>query len=233
LNLFFQPRLSSGFHQLDWDESIHAIKVLRHSVGDTISVTDGGGQIYRCQISSTSGKICSLKILDVEKRGKPNYSIHIAIAPTKSAERIEWFVEKATEIGIQKISFLKTQHSERSKINLERITKVAVAAMKQSGQAWLPEIENLISFNQIIGTHASQKFIAHLDEKERGLLLHQAKKKNSYLVLIGPEGDFSPEEILLARNAGFIPTSLGHTTLRTETAGLVACHILNLIQGLG
>ena len=217
---------------MDWDESFHALKVLRHSVGDKILATDGVGTLYNCAISSITNKICTLEILGEKKTVKPNHFIQIAISPTKSADRTEWFVEKATEIGIQKISFLLTHHGERNKINLERMNKVAIAAMKQSGQVWLPEIEELVSYKDMIQTKADQKFIASAEKKENGSLLHLAEKKQHCLVMIGPEGDFSEEEIQLAIQSGFEPISLGPNTLRTETAGVAACHILNLIQTL-
>ena len=231
MNLFYQPKLSEGFLQLSWDESSHALKVLRHTIGDNIYVSDGLGTLYHCRITSTTGKICALEILSRKKSSKPNHFIHIAIAPTKSADRTEWFVEKATEIGIQKISFINTQHSERSKINLERMTKVAVMAMKQSGQVWLPEIEGMVHYQELLTQQADQKFIAFADGKGSQPLQIQAKKDKSYLVLTGPEGDFSLEEIKSAVDAGFSPVSLGANTLRTETAGVAACHILNLAQG--
>ncbi len=230
MNLFYQPKLAEGFLQLNWDESSHALKVLRHSVGDKIYVSDGLGTLYHCGITSTHGKICALEILSQKKSGKPNHFIHIAIAPTKSADRTEWFVEKATEIGIQKISFISTQHSERNKINLDRMTKVAVMAMKQSGQVWLPEIEGMVHYQELLMKQTNQKFIAFADGKGNQPLQTQAKKDKSYLVMIGPEGDFSSEEIQAAVHVGFSPVSLGANTLRTETAGVAACHILNLVQ---
>lgn len=230
MNFFYQPKLSEGFLQLDWDESVHALKVLRHSIGDKIYVTDGKGYLYQCQITSATGKVCSLEILSATKSDRPNHFIHIALSPTKSADRTEWFVEKATEIGIQKISFLHTKHSERNKINIERIAKVAIVAMKQSGQVWLPEIQGLVSFTDILETKADLKFIAYAEKKEGPLLLSESRKNKSYLVLIGPEGDFSSEEIQTALRSGLQPISLGPNTLRTETAGVAACHILNLIQ---
>jgi 16S rRNA (uracil1498-N3)-methyltransferase len=230
LDFFFQPKLSEEQPHLDNEESVHALKVLRHSVGDKIDVTDGEGHLFHCQISSTSGKVCALKILSKEHFEKPHYHIHIVLSPTKSSDRNEWFVEKATEIGVQKISFMDTQRSERSKINLERMNKVAIAAMKQSGQVWLPHLEGMISFAKILQTVADQKFIATADKKDRSLLFRLAKKRKRYITLIGPEGDFSNDEMQKAIDAGFLPVSLGNNTLRTETAGVAACHLLNFIQ---
>ena len=233
MNLFYQPKLSEGFLQLASDESFHALKVLRHKVGDEIPVTDGQGVLYHCRISSTSGKNCSLEILNQKEIQKPNHFIHIALSPTKSADRTEWFVEKAVELGIQKISFLNSRHSERSQVNPDRMIKVAVSAMKQSGQVWLPEIEGMVSFRDMLKKSAEQKFIAFANGKENKSLQAQAIKGKRYLTLIGPEGDFSTDEIGEAIQSGFISVSLGPNTLRTETAGVIACHILNLVQGEG
>ena len=230
MDFFYQPKLSEEQPQLDNEESIHALKVLRHAVGDQIDVTDGEGHLFHCEISSTSGKVCALKILSKEHFEKPHYHIHVALAPTKSSERTEWFVEKATEIGAQKISFIATQRGERNKINLDRMNKVAIAAIKQSGQVWLPHLEGMISFKKILQTAAGQKFIATADKTDRSLLFQLAKKRKHYLALIGPEGDFSPDEMQQAAAAGFQSVSLGNNTLRTETAGVAACHLLNFIQ---
>lgn len=229
MNLYYQPKLAQGLLQLDETESQHAIKVLRHQPGDIIPVTDGLGSLYFCAIASIEKKTCSLTIQRVEKKQKPAHHIHVAMAPTKSSDRTEWFVEKATEIGIQKITFIQTQHSERQKINLERMEKVAVSAIKQSGQVWLPEITGLVGFKTILQTTADQKFIAHVDDNAKHLKALAAPGKG-YLVLIGPEGDFSETEIADAANAGFQSVSLGVNTLRTETAGIVASSILNLVN---
>jgi 16S rRNA (uracil1498-N3)-methyltransferase len=231
LNLFYQPRLSEGHLQLDEDESQHAIKVLRYQPGDEIPVTDGKGTLYFCTIESIAKKTCSLKIISTESRPRPVHHIHIALAPTKSADRMEWFVEKATEIGIQEITFIQTQRSERPKINLERMNKAAIAAIKQSGQVWLPLIYGLTDFKTILSNKAKQKFIAHVDvEKSTQHLFRLAQPASDYLVLIGPEGDFNTAEINEAISAGFNPISLGASTLRTETAAIIACHTLNLLH---
>ncbi len=231
MNLFYQPRLSEGHLQLDEDESQHAIKVLRHQPGDQIPVTDGKGTLYFCGIESISKKACSFQILRTERKLKAAHHIHVALAPTKSSDRTEWFVEKAVEIGIQEITFLKAQHGERPRLNLNRITKVAVGAIKQSGQVWLPKINALTDFHTILKSSSKHKFIAYVDSKNQSKhLLTQAEKNSQYLVLIGPEGDFSPTEIKEATEARFTSISLGTSTLRTETAGLVACLTLNLLQ---
>lgn len=230
MNLFYQPRLGEGVLELEQEEAVHAIKVLRQKVGDHIAITDGKGNLFYCIITSTSGRKCEVNVVDTKSTPKPNHEIHIALSPTKSSDRYEWFVEKATEIGIQKISFIQTEHGERKKLNLERAIKVSISAMKQSGQLWLPQLTDLRDFKNILSEKADQKFIAHIDSTNPQQLFQLAKKNKSYLVMIGPEGDFSPEEITRANQSGFLSVGLGQHTLRTETAGIAACHILNLIQ---
>ena len=232
MNLFYLPGISEGHLLLDEDESQHVLKVLRYQVGDELPVTDGLGNLYFCSIDSTSGRRCALSIIRHEFKQKPPHHIHIALAPTKSSDRTEWFVEKATEIGIQEITFIQSHHSERSRINQERMQRVAISALKQSGQVWLPKIHDLTDFKAVIKSDAEEKFIAHVDsENPPSHLLHQATKHKSYLVLIGPEGDFSPVEIQEAVKSEFKQINLGINVLRTETAGLVACHTLNLLNG--
>ena len=231
MNIFYLPEIKNGNLQLNEDESQHVIKVLRHDIGDELAVTDGQGKMYYCSIASIAHRCCSLTIIRTEAREKPHHHIHIALAPTKSADRTEWFVEKATEIGIQEITFLQTHHSERSRINVDRIQRVAISALKQSGQVWLPKINDLIDFKEFIKTQAEQKFIAYVDAiKPPKHLSQQAIKNRKYSVLIGPEGDFSEIEINHAIAAGYNPISLGTNTLRSETAALAACHALNLVN---
>lgn len=229
MNLFYLPDISKGHLQLDEDESQHVLRVLRYDLGDELPVTDGKGKLYYCAIESTANRRCSLKILRTEAYERPNYHIHVAFAPTKSADRSEWFVEKATEIGVQEITFLQTHRSERSRINADRMQRVAISAMKQSGQVWLPKVNDLIDLKHFLNTSADQKFIAYVDkENQTKHLLNQVRKMLSYLILIGPEGDFSAVEISSAIKAGFVPISLGGNTLRSETAALAAVHTLNL-----
>lgn len=207
------------------------LKVLRYQVGDELPVTDGKGTLYICSISSTSGRTCSLDIIRKEFKPKPDHHIHIAVAPTKSSDRTEWFVEKATELGIQEITFIQTHHSERSRINADRMQRVAISAIKQSGQVWLPVIHDLTEFKTILKTEVEQKFIAAVDtENPAHHLLEQASKHKRYLVLIGPEGDFSSVELHEATKSGFKQVNLGVNILRTETAALAACHTLNLLN---
>jgi 16S rRNA (uracil1498-N3)-methyltransferase len=230
VNLFYQPKIDEGVLNLDVEESRHAIKVLRKVKGDELSLTDGKGCFYTARITQDDPKKCGFEIIEKKQVAKREYQIHIAIAPTKNADRMEWFVEKATEISIDKISFILCQNSERKTINLDRIEKIAISAMKQSGQAWLPQFSDIVPFKEILKNEASQKFIAFVDDQNPDHLKSMAKVNGNYLVLIGPEGDFREEELNLALQSDFKKVSLGKNRLRTETAGLVACQVLNLIN---
>ncbi|MBS1487435.1 MAG: 16S rRNA (uracil(1498)-N(3))-methyltransferase [Bacteroidetes bacterium] len=228
MNLFYQPEICHGVHHLSEEETRHA-KVLRLKRGDAIDLTDGLGFFYTATITKVD-KQCEFEITKKKAASQKKFSIHIAIAPTKNADRMEWFVEKATEIGINKISFVLCQKSERKTINIDRIEKIAVSAMKQSHQAWLPKISGIKKFSEIICESADQKFIAFV-EPQNPLHLKQLTEPNkNYMVLIGPEGDFSDEELKMAQSRGFQKVSLGENRLRTETAGLMVCSILNFIQ---
>jgi 16S rRNA (uracil1498-N3)-methyltransferase len=230
LNLFYQPAISLGHLNLDEEESRHAIKVLRMVKGDELQLTDGKGFFYKARITQADLKKCGFEIIDRKQVPQKNYHIHIAIAPTKNADRMEWFVEKALEIGIDRFSFMRCQNSERKTINIERMEKIAISAMKQSGQAWLPPFSAMVPLEEIVKSQATQKFIAYVDALNTNLLKSIATAHEKYLVLIGPEGDFREEELKLALDNNFVKVSLGKSTLRTETAGLAACHILNLIN---
>lgn len=230
MNLFYQPEVPAGVHSLDEDESRHAIKVLRLTEGSLIDVTDGKGTLYQCRISKADARKCGFDIISkTTQKPKPHF-IHVAIAPTKNADRIEWFVEKAVEIGIDQISFVLCQKSERKNLNIDRIEKLAISAMKQSQQSALPLLTPLRPFNAVVADPADQKFIAYVDQENPDHLKDLVTRQNRYLILIGPEGDFSKEELALAQQQQFSKVSLGPNRLRTETAGLAACHILNLIN---
>jgi len=231
LALFYQPWIAKGVHKLDEEESRHAQKVLRLKLGATIQLTDGLGRFYDARLTNTESRQCEFEVIKSEPAPSRNYKIHVAIAPTKNTDRIEWFVEKAVELGIYRITFILCKNSERRSINLERVEKKAISAMKQSRQAYLPVIQELKPFTQIIAeSDEEEKFIGFVDEQNPLLLKNLAKASTSYLVMIGPEGDFSPEEMRDALQKGFVKVSLGPTRLRTETAGIAACHILNLIN---
>ncbi len=230
MNLFFQPEIRNGILHLDAEESHHAVRVLRLTEGNEIQLTDGRGFFYSAKITKANPKKCEFEIVKVEQVGKRNFSIHIAIAPTKNSDRTEWFVEKAVEIGLEKITFLLCQNSERKKINIERIQKIAVGAMKQSQQAWLPEIIDMTKFAKVINEDADQKLIAIVDSQNPIHLRQLACPGKKYFILIGPEGDFRPDEVEYALKNDFKKVSLGKNRLRTETAGLVSVDILNLIN---
>lgn len=230
MNLSYLPEIANGHTHLDAEESRHVIKVLRKVTGDELAITDGKGFFYQARIANADAKKCSFEIVSKKELPKKNYFIHIAIAPTKNADRMEWFVEKAVEIGIDKITFFQSKTSERKTINLERVEKIAISAMKQSQQVWLPIISGIVSFKELLKEKADQKFIAYVDPANPYHLKNVAKPIGDYLVLIGPEGDFSSEELHLALENKFQKVSLGTKRLRTETAGLVACQILNLLN---
>lgn len=231
MNLFYQPLTSEGVHYLDEEESRHCIKVLRKRNGDAIRITDGKGNFYESRIKDDSPRRCSFTIIEqIPAPPRPCF-IQIAVSPTKNSDRIEWFVEKAVELGIDKITLMACDHTERSFIKTERLFKVAISAMKQSLKARLPLIEPLTPIREIISNNsANQKYIAFVDSANPVLLKNIARSSDRYLILIGPEGDFSPEEMALAVEHGFAKVSLGESRLRTETAALAACHILNLIN---
>ena len=230
MQLFYLPNLSGSEIILDETESKHAIRVLRLQNGNRVQVIDGAGGFYKAQITDANPKKCRLKIVESQKEfGKKDFHLHIAIAPTKNIERFEWFLEKATEIGIDEITPLLTSHSERKTINPDRLEKILISAMKQSLKAYLPKLNNLTTFKElIISNKTENKYIAYCDEIQKTHLKDLIIKGNDILILIGPEGDFSPDEIQLAIENSFSLVSLGTARLRTETAGIVACHIVNL-----
>jgi 16S rRNA (uracil1498-N3)-methyltransferase len=229
--LFYQPEIQNGAHYLDIDESRHALKVLRLSSGSPMAVTDGKGFTYEAILKKATPQRCEFEIIETKSSHKRPFEVKIGIAPTKNIDRTEWFVEKCVEIGIDHIYFFHSRNSERKTLNLERLIKKAVSAMKQSQQAWLPSLHQLRPFSKVIReASASSKFIAYVDAHNTTTLMEAARGKKESLVLIGPEGDFSTEELQKAEMAGFQKVSLGPNRLRTETAGVVACHTLNLVH---
>jgi 16S rRNA (uracil1498-N3)-methyltransferase len=185
---------------------------------------------YEAQITNPDSSKCGFEIRTSKVQSQKTFRIHIAIAPTKNTERIEWFVEKTVELGVDQISFILCANSERKSMKMDRLEKVAVSAMKQSRQAWLPKLSPLLPFKDVLDSATNQKFIAFVDSQNPQHLKSAAKPGGEALVLIGPEGDFSKEELQSAQDHGFQKVSLGSNRLRTETAGLAACHILNLIN---
>jgi 16S rRNA (uracil1498-N3)-methyltransferase len=232
MHIFYTPDISGKTYTLDETESKHGIRVLRLEKGDEITLVDGKGGLFVAEIEEPNPKRCTVNVIRKQLHfGQLNYRVHVAIAPTKNIERIEWFLEKATEIGIDRVTPLLCRYSERKEIKNERLEKIMVSAMKQSLKAYLPQLDELTKFNDFIHQpFEGQKFIAHCEEQQRELLKNAIKTGENYLILIGPEGDFSTEEIEMALIAGFLPVSLGVSRLRTETAGVVACHTFNLLN---
>ena len=234
MNIFYEPNIKQTL-RLNEEESRHAVKVLRLSAGDLLYVVDGNGGLYKCQIKIPNEKKCEVKIIEeTQNFGLRDYYIHLIIAPTKNLDRIEWMVEKCVEIGINEISFIQTRYSERKEIKILRVERIAIGAMKQSLKAFLPKINEMISWKEFLKKDYSENFkmIAHLEDTDRKLIQQIVFPKSKYAILIGPEGDFSPEEINQVLEKGFVPVTLGESRLRTETAGLVACNVLNIINQL-
>ena len=230
--LFYQPGIPDGVLHLDADESRHCVKVLRHKSGDTITITDGRGFFYDAVITKADISQCFFDIRRRIEGPARNYFVHIAISPTKNSDRIEWFVEKATEIGVDKITLIDCKNTERGFVKTDRLKKVAISAMKQSIKATLPVIEDqLLQFTEVVEhCQEQEKYIAFVDHDNPLHLKDAAGQRGSYCLLIGPEGDFSPEELKTATDLGFAKVTLGPARLRTETAGVVGCHVLNLLN---
>lgn len=221
---------------LSEEESKHCVNVLRMKVNDELILVDGEGGFYKANITNPHPKRCEVEIIERENEyQKRNFHLHIACAPTKNNERFEWFLEKATEIGIDAITPLQCEHSERINIKAERLEKVIISAMKQSIKAYKPCLHPSVNFKNFLEQFkdfTGQKFIAHCyDSPKKALSMGYEKGKNA-LILIGPEGDFSKAEVDLAEASGFISVTLSTSRLRTETAALAACHTFNLVNGI-
>lgn len=229
--LFYTPDIESA-QQLCEEESVHCVKVLRKTRGDEIVTTDGRGLFCYARITNPHPKHCEFEILRRERQQTThNFHLHIAIAPTKNIERIEWMVEKCTEIGVDEITLLLCRFSERKQVRLDRLEKIMLSAAKQSLRAYFPRLNPLTDYDAFVRKANEQtRFIAHCYDEHKLLLRNQIRPLQSCLVLIGPEGDFSPEEVQLALQSGFTPVSLGNSRLRTETAGVVACHTAILMN---
>ena len=224
MNTFFGI-IQNNVAILNEDESLHCVKVLRHKVGDVIQVIDGKGTRAIGKIEAAHAKQCAVSLTEKEVVTQArNYKLHIAIAPTKNIERTEWFVEKAVEIGIDEISFIKCKNSERTVIKDDRLRKVAEAAVKQSQQAFIPKLNALIDYKEFIKNNESDiKLIAHCEKESKQHIKLYINTNKSFTILIGPEGDFTKDEIALALSSSYLPVALGESRLRTETAGIFAC----------
>ena len=228
MHVFYTPDIQKNL-ELPEEEAQHCVRVLRLNIGDEITLTDGNGNFYRAEITAATNKRCLVKILETIPQ-EPLWSghLHIAMAPTKNMDRNEWFAEKATEIGFDELTFLNCRFSERKVIKMERIEKIVVSAIKQSLKARLPRLNEMTDFDKFITQEfTGQIFFAHCYEGEKPLLKNILKPGEDALVLIGPEGDFSEEEVTKAIEKGFQPISLGKSRLRTETAALVATMVVN------
>ncbi|WP_209329320.1 RsmE family RNA methyltransferase [Lunatimonas salinarum] len=235
MQLFFQKDIKGDKLILDPDESKHLARVLRKPIGDLVYFTNGKGSLFTCKITDNHPKKAVLQIVEEEFVPQEKHYIHLAIAPTKSPDRMEWMMEKITEIGVNEVTFIRSENSEKDQINYERIYKKTVNACKQSFQTWLPEVNQVRTFGEFIHEKnwtTFQRFICFVDENIPLHLVQQAKPAQSYLVLVGPEGDFAPREIQEAVDQGFAPCSLGKSRLRTETAGLAVVHSLQLVNTL-
>lgn len=231
MHVFYTPDIAVTC-EMPEEEAAHCLRVLRLGVGDEVMLTDGKGCFYKAVISAATGKRCQVKVTEtIEQEPLWNGHLHLAMAPTKNMDRIEWLAEKATEIGFDELSFLNCRYSERKVIKTERVEKIVVSAVKQSLKARKPVVNEMMDFSRFVKQDfAGQKFIAHCNEGEKPLLKEILVPGEDALVLIGPEGDFSPEEIKLAESLGFRSISLGKSRLRTETAALVSVHIMNLFN---
>lgn len=232
MQLFYTPRIDSDTHILNSDESKHCLKVLRKQEGDSIKLVDGKGSLYTAIIAVANLKKCILNIVATDKLEKtPKSAIHLVVAPTKNNDRYEWFLEKATEIGISSITPIVCEHSERKVIKPDRLKSILISAMKQSNRAFLPSLNELVSFDEFLNKpFQGDAFIAHCKNSEKCLFKEAVRMGQEITVLIGPEGDFSSNEILKAEQNGYKSVSLGVSRLRTETAAIVACHTINLIN---
>ena len=235
MNTFYIPEISTNKLHLSIEESKHCIKVLRLQKGDPVFLIDGKGSLYDAIIQVPDPKSCLLEIVNQLKfQSRQSYCLTIAIAPTKNMERLEWFLEKSTEIGIDRIIPIICHRSERKELKVERLEKILVSAMKQSGQKFLPKLSSAVFFNELVSRPMDgDKFIAHCEKGEKKRLKDSIVCGNDVTILIGPEGDFDTSEVNLAFKNGFLPVSLGDSILRTETAGVVACNTVSLVNGIG
>jgi 16S rRNA (uracil1498-N3)-methyltransferase len=227
MQLFYNPAINETTETFSFDkeESKHIIKVLRKKDSDILHVTNGLGLLFKTEITLASDNKCTVKIVSVEKTEAPKFKLHLAVAPTKMNDRYEWFLEKATEIGIHEITPVFCDRSERKVINIERFEKIILSAMKQCNQMYLPKLNPAVTFKEFLKTEKTgTTLIAHCEETNKKSLKSVVVPNTDYTILIGPEGDFSNKEIELALENSYIPVSLGETRLRTETAAIVACH---------
>ena len=236
MQLFYAPDVTLPLYTLNDEESKHCVRVLRLRQGDTLHLTDGSGSLHRCEIVEAHQHHCTVKIVETQSEyGRRPYSLTMAVAPTKNIDRYEWFLEKATEVGVDRIVPIECDHSERRTIKHEREERVITSAVKQSIKAYHPTLDEMTDVKKLISApFEGRKFIAHCDSsfEKRDYLPSIIKKTENILILIGPEGDFSPEEIKFALENGFEAISLGNQRLRTETAAVAATVMVATINGM-
>ncbi|MDM9632584.1 16S rRNA (uracil(1498)-N(3))-methyltransferase [Robiginitalea aurantiaca] len=233
MNYFFHPTLDSSVSQFAFspEESRHIVKVLRKKEGDLLHITNGKGYLFTSEITLADPKKCVGRVLDTKKTHPSRFELHLAVAPTKRLERFQWFLEKATEIGVSEITPIYCKRSERDKLSMERMQRVIQEAMKQSLRTYLPKLNKLTPVSEFLQSDLPDlRFIAHCEADEKVDLKRRVAPDKDIVILIGPEGDFSRPEIESAYEAGFLPVSLGRSRLRTETAAIVACATVNLIN---
>jgi len=235
MNLFYTPDITSSYYSLNEEESRHCQKVLRLHEGEIIHLTDGRGTLFEARIIDSRSRQVSVEVTGKrENYGKRDYRLHLAVAPTKNIDRFEWFLEKATEIGVDEITPLACEHSERRQLRIDRLEKVITSAVKQSLKAYHPVLNQLTDYKKFITEkRTGQLFIAHLEESDPVLLQKAYLKNNDVTILIGPEGDFSESEMASAIAASYQCISLGSSRLRTETAAVVACHAVAMLNAEG
>ena len=227
MQLFYNPNIDEQTQSFffDKEESKHIVKVLRKKDSDILYVTNGQGLLFETEITLASDNKCTVKINGIEKKARSNYRLHLAVAPTKMNDRYEWFLEKATEIGIHEITPILCDRSERKVINKDRFDKIVLSAMKQSNECFLPQLNEAVTFKEFLKKqNEGLQFIAHCEETDKKTLKSVLVKNQNITILIGPEGDFSQKEIALALENNYTPITLGTTRLRTETAAIVASH---------
>lgn len=232
MHLFYRPDISGAVHTLDPEESRHCVRVLRMKAGQAVFLTDGAGGLGKAEVIEANPRSCVLQVTERLERQPPSTpKLHVAIAPTKNIERFEWFLEKATECGIEEVTPVICQNSERTVVKHERMEKILISAMKQSQRIWLPALNPATRFGTFLQQSLPrQRFIAWCGDSEKSLFQHAYQPEEDAVVLIGPEGDFTEEEYLAARNAGFAAISLGAFRLRTETAALACCIGFNVLN---
>ncbi len=233
MQLFYNPNINETTKQFSFnkEESKHITKVLRKKQGDILNITNGKGWLFTAELNIANVKNCAADIKEKKIQPKRNYNLHLAVAPTKMNDRFEWFLEKATEIGVDNITPIICDHSERKVIKHERFEKILQSAMKQSLQCYLPQLNKAVNFSDFIKQDfEGQLFIAHCEETERRSLKDELQSNKEITILIGPEGDFSVKEIAQALQFNYIPVTLGTTRLRTETAAIVACHSVAFVN---